>query len=171
MDYQIDSRDRRTQEVRIGQNDQEVAAFRKVNFFIHNLRANVGGLDYQLKHAAPWNGFRYQLCQGNQVLASATRHRRMHAFEPDRPLIRHNLVEFHLDVSGGTLVLRPEDRHGSSYVLEEAGQQRGRLTNRPVEAQMGGSWQAELRTPDDWSVPLAAFVAWLARESRSRMGN
>jgi hypothetical protein len=28
--YQVDSRNHRTQEVRIGQNDQEVAAFQKV---------------------------------------------------------------------------------------------------------------------------------------------
>lgn len=170
MDYQIDSRNHRTQEVRVGQDEQEVAVFRKVNFFIHNLRANVGGLDYQLKHAAPWNGFTYQLCQDNQVLATATRHRRMHAFEPDRPLIRHNLVEFRLDVSGRQLDLTPEDRHGSAYALAEAGQPRGRLTMRAFDAQMEGAWQATLAAPDGWSVPLAAFTAWLAREGRSRMG-
>ncbi|MGE0460649.1 MAG: hypothetical protein AB7Q16_04700 [Vicinamibacterales bacterium] len=105
MDYQIDSRNHRTQEVRVGQHDQEIAVFRKVKFFILDLRASVGGLDYQLKHAAPWNGFRYQLRQGDRVLASATRHRRMHASEPDRPLIRHTLVEFHRDVSGRSLGL------------------------------------------------------------------
>lgn len=169
MDFQVDSRNRRTQEVRIGQSEQEVVVFRKVNFFIHNLRANIGGLDYQLKHAAPWNGFRYQLCQGNQVLASASRHRRMHAFEPDRPLIRHNLVEFRLDVSGRTLDLTPKDRHGSTYVLEEQGQPRGRLSMRAFDTQVGGLWQEDLSAPDGWSVPLAAFVAWLAREGRSRM--
>lgn len=171
MNYQVDSRNHRTQEVRIGQNEQEVAVFRKVNFFIHNLRAHVGGLEYQLKHAAPWNGFKYQLCQGNQVLATAARLRRMHAFDPDRPLIRHNLVEFHLDVSGRTLNLTTEDRHGSAYVLVEAGQPCGRLTMRAFDAQRGGSWQADLAAPFGWTVPLAAFTAWLAREGRSRMGN
>jgi hypothetical protein len=169
MGYQIDSRNHRTQEVRVGQNDQEVAVFRKVHFFIYNLRARVDGLDYQLKLAAPWNGFRYQLCVGSQVLATATRHRRMHAFEPDRPLIRHNLVEFELDVAGRTLRLTPEDRHGSSYRLDEAGRERGRLAMRSFESQTGGDWQAELTAPDGWSVPLAAFVGWLARESRTRM--
>ncbi len=145
--------------------------FRKVNFLIHNLQGRIGGVDYQLKRAAPWNGFRYQLCLGNQVLASAMRHRRMHAFEPERPLIRHNLVEFQLDVSGRTLNLTPEDRHGIAYRLDESGDQRGRLAMRSLEAQMGGEWEADLAPPDGWSVPLAAFVAWLARESRFRMSS
>jgi hypothetical protein len=169
MDYQLDSRNHRSQEVRIGRNDQEIVVFRKVNFFIHNLQANVDGLDYQLKRAAPWNGFRYQLCQGQPILASATRHRRMHAFEPDRPLIRHNLVEFHLDVSGRALNLTPQDRHGLLYLIEEAGNQCGRLAMRPFESQTDGAWEADLSVPDDWSVAQAGFVAWLAREGRSRM--
>jgi hypothetical protein len=168
MTYQIDAR---TQEVRIGQNEQEVAVFRKVNFFIHNLRATVGGFDCQLKHAAPWNGFRYQLCQGDRVLATATRQRRMHAFDESRPLIRHNLVEFQLDVGGRTLSLTPADRHGATYLLEEAGQPRGRLSMLSFETQLEGAWQADLSAPDDWSVPHAAFVAWLAREGRSGMSS
>ncbi|MGE0460650.1 MAG: hypothetical protein AB7Q16_04705 [Vicinamibacterales bacterium] len=40
---------------------------------------------------------------------------------------------------------------------------------RAVDAQMGGTWQAELSAPDDWSAAQAAFVAWLAREGRSRL--
>lgn len=169
MRYLTDGRNHRTQEIRVGEEGREVAVFRKVNFFIHNLRGSVGGVDYQLKLPAPWNGFRYQLCAGSQLLATATRHRRMHAFEPDRPLIRHNLVELRLDVAGRALDLIPEDRHGSSYRLEEANQERGRLALLSFDAQMGGEWQAELEAPDGWSVPLAAFVAWLARESRTRM--
>lgn len=169
MDYQTDSRNHRSQEVRVGSGDREVATFRKVNFFVHNLRGQVDGIDYQLKHAAPWNGFRYQLCAGDRVLATATRHRRMHAFEPDRPLIRHHLVEFHLDVAGRPLKLIPVDRHGSSFRLEAADQERGRLDMRSFDEQRGGEWEANLGAPDGWSVPLAAFVAWLARESRSRM--
>jgi hypothetical protein len=170
MDFQIDSRDQWTQELRVGQREQEVAVFRKVNLWIHNLRATIGGLEYQLKNAAPWNGFRYQLVQGDRVLATAKRHRRMHAFDANRPLIRHNLVEFQLDVSGRALALIPEDRHASSHRLEEAGQTRGRLSMRGFEDQMAGAaWPAILTAPDDWSVPHAAFVAWLAREGRSRM--
>ena len=95
----------------------------------------------------------------------------MRAFEPDRPLIRHHLVEFQLDVAGRALNLTPEDRHGNSYRLEEAGQERGRLARRSFEAQRGGEWEADLTAPDGCSVPLAAFVAWLARESRDRMTN
>jgi hypothetical protein len=169
MNYQLDTRNHQTQGVRIGQDDQEVVAFRKVSFFIHNLRGQIDGLDFQLKHAAPWNGFRYQLCQGNHVLATATRHRRMHAFEADRPLIRHNLFEFQLDVGGRALTLTPEDRYGNVYRLDEAGQERGRLAMRSFEDQKDGAWQEDLTPPDGWSVPLAAFVGWLARESRSRM--
>ncbi len=41
--------------------------------------------------------------------------------------------------------------------------------HRAFDAQMDGSLEAELAAPDGWSVPLAAFVAWLAREGRSRM--
>jgi len=171
MDYQIDTRNHRTQEVRIGRNDQEIVVFRKVNFLIHNLQGTVDGLDYQMKLAAPWNGFRYQLRQGDQELASAKKSRRMHAFEPDRPLIRHHLVEFQVDVSGRTLSLTPRDRHGLVYVLEEAGEQCGRLAMRSFETQQGGQWQADLTPPEGWSVPLAAFVAWLVREGRSRMSS
>ncbi len=135
------------------------------------MRATAGGLEYQLKHAAPWNGFRYQLCQGTHVLATAKRHRRMHAFDADRPLIRHSLVEYQLAVSARMLSLTPEDRHGTTLRLEEAGQPCGRLVMRAFEAQRDGQWQADLSAPDDWSAPHAAFVAWLAREGRSRMSS
>lgn len=169
MDYQTDGRRQRPQELRVGEGGQEVAVFRKVNFFVYNLRGRVGGLDYQLKLPAPWNGHRYQLCADSQVLATATRHRRMHAFEADQPLNQHFLVEFELDVAGRILKLVPEDRHGSSFRLEESGQERGRLVGRSFAAQAQGEWEADLSAPDGWSVPLAAFVAWLARESRARM--
>ncbi|MEZ5318893.1 MAG: hypothetical protein R2752_15950 [Vicinamibacterales bacterium] len=167
MDYQIDNRS--TQEVRVGVDDQEVAAFRKVSFFIHNLQGRVEGSDYLLKLAAPWNGFRYQLCRGEQVVASAKRRSRMHAFEPDRPFVRHTLTEFELDLVSRRMTLTPEDRRGISFRLDENGQARGRLAMRPFEVQRDGAWPADLRAPDGWSVPLAAFVAWLAREGRSRM--
>jgi len=169
VDYQTDSRNHRSQEVRVGEGGQEVASFQKVGLFVHNLRGDVGGLEYQLKRAAPWNGFRYQLCAGSQVLATATRHRRMHAFEPDRPLVRHTLVEFQLDVAGRLLQLIPEDRYANACPIEEAGRERGRLAKRSFDDQTGGDWEADLAAPDGWSVPLAAFVAWLARESRDFM--
>ena len=87
MEYQIDTSKHRTKEVRIGRNNQEVAVFRKANFFIHNLQALVEGTDYQLKLAAPWNSFRYQLRQGERELASAKKSTRMHAFEADRLVV------------------------------------------------------------------------------------
>ena len=167
MEYQIDTRNHETYEVRVGLNNQEVACFRKANFFIYNLRGEVDGADYQMKMPAPWTGFRYRLRRGRFELASARKHGRMHAFDPDRPLIRHHLVEFELELHGRALVLTPEDRHGLSYVLRENEDQRGRLVMRTFEAQRDGDWEADLEVPDDWSVPLAGFVAWLAREGRS----
>jgi hypothetical protein len=171
MKYQIDARDQRTQEVRVGVGDEEVVVFRKVNFLIHNLRAEVEGVNHQLKLAAPWNGFRYRLMGAGGELASATKKTRMHAFDPDRPLIRHHRVEFELEAGDRTFLFSPEDRHGDGYVLLEGGAERGRLAMRAFQQQQGGDWQADLEAPDDWSVSLAAFVGWLAREGRSGMGS
>jgi hypothetical protein len=167
MEYQIDAAGR-SQEVRVGQDDREVAVFQKSGFLIHNLEGNVDGLEYQMKLAAPWTGFRYLLRQGEHDLASAKKQRRMHAFEPDRPLIRHQLVEFALDVHGRLFRLTPEDRHGLNHALYDGDKKCGCLSMRTFEAQEGSLWQADLQAPSDWSVPLAAYVAWLAREGRSR---
>jgi hypothetical protein len=169
MVYQIDSRKHRTQEVRVGESNREVATFRKVNFFIQNLEAHLGGLDYQMKLAAPWNGFRYQLVEATRVIASAKRRSRMHAFDASRPLYRHPLSEFDLDVSGRTMKLTPLDRYGTTFRLEEGGNECGRLAMRAFDDQMGGEWQADLAAPPGWSAPLAAWIGWLAREGRARM--
>lgn len=169
MDFQIDTNNHRTQEVRVGVNSQEVACFRKANFFIHNLQAEIEGSGYQLKLAAPWNGFRFQLRQGDRELATARQKRRMHAFDEDRPLIRHPFVEFDLDVGGRSYCMTPEDRHGLSYVLSEGESEIGRLAMRTFEEQKNAEWKADLSLPDDWGVPLAAFVAWIGREGRARM--
>ena len=169
MDFQTDTRDRRTQEVRIGVDDREIVVFHKATFFIHNLVGKVEGIDYHLKLAAPWTGFRHRLLQSDQELATAKKRGRMQAFDPDWPLTRHRLVEFDLDVHGRAHLLTPEDRHGLTYVLREGDDERGRLVMRSFEAQHEGAWQADLQAPEDWSVPLAAFVAWLAREGREGM--
>lgn len=166
MEYQIDTRSFRKQNLRVGQGNQEVAVFRKAHFLIYNLKGQVEGRDYQLKLAAPWNGFRYQLRQGDQELATAKRTARMHAYDPDRPLSRHRLVEFQIDLGSQTYNLTPGDRHGLNYILEEAGRECGRLALRSFEEQRDGEWQADFSSPEGWSVPLAAFVAWLAREGR-----
>ena len=171
MEYQIDARNHHTQEVRVGRDNQKVAVFLKAGFFIYNLEGEVDGVHYQMKLPAPWTGFRYRLRQGEHELASAKKQRRMHAFEPDRPLIRHQQVEFALDIHGRSHRLVPEDRHGLTYVIREGEEQRGCLVMRTLEAQLAGPWQADLQLPEDWSVPLAAFVGWLAREGRSGMGS
>ncbi|HVS65286.1 MAG TPA: hypothetical protein VMT85_17480 [Thermoanaerobaculia bacterium] len=168
MGYQIDARDHSL--VRVGRDDQEVAVFRKAGSFIHNLEGEVDGVEYQMKLAAPWTGFRYLLRQGTHELASAKRRGRLHAFEADRPLVRHRLVEFELEVHGRQYRLTPEDRYGLTHALCEGDEQCGGLVMRTFEAQRDGPWQADLQAPSDWPVPLAAFVAWLAREGRGRMG-
>lgn len=171
MKYQVDTRNHRSQEVRVGRDDEEVAVFRKASFFIHNLEGTVDGLEYQLKLAAPWTGFRYLLRQDDRELASAKKKARMHAFEPDRPLVRHRLVELELDVDGRPYRLTPEDRHGNVYRLYEGDEPRGGLFLRTFDAQMEGRWQADLEGPEGWSAAHAAFVAWLAREGRRLMGH
>ncbi len=170
MDYQIDTRNERSQEVRVGRNNLEVAAFRKTGFFIYNLKGEVEGIEYQLKLPAPWTGFRYRLLAGKHELANAKKKRRMFAFEPDRPLIRHISVEFELDLQGQPYQLISEDRHGLEYVVLGGDEECGRLALRTFEAQQAGSWQADFHAPSEWSIPHAAFVAWLAREGRSGMG-
>lgn len=170
MDYQLDSRNHRTQEVRVGVENRQVAIFNKASFFIQNLRGDVDGVEYQLKLAAPWNALRFQLRQGESELASARRSRRMHAFEADRPLIRHHMVEFQLDIPHTpTVMMSPEDRHGLVYVLTNADGEFGRLSMRSFAAQEAGEWQADLTLPAGSSVPLAAFVGWIAREGRGDM--
>ena len=170
MEYQVDTRNYRTQELRVGEDNLEKAVFRKAGFLISNLAANVGGASFQMKLPAPWNQFRYRLRQGDHELANAKKKSRMHAFEPDRPLIRHWMVEFELDIQGRILQLTPQDRSGLSFVLRDGDEVCGRLTSRTFEAQQEGSWEADLQAPAGWSVPLAAFTAWLAREGRGRMG-
>ena len=93
----------------------------------------------------------------------------MHAFDRGRPFVRHRLVRFELDVEGRGFYLTAEDRHGLDYVLWEDDTERGRFSMRSFEAQRDGEWQADLELPEEWSVPHAAFIAWLAREGRSRM--
>ncbi len=171
MEFQIDTRKQRPQEVRVGQDNQEVAVFRKASFFIHNLAEKFEGIDYQMKLPAPWTGFHYRLRQDKLELAKAKKRGRMHAFESDRPLIRHRLVEFDLGIDDRTYQLAPEDRYGLTYTLREGNQECGNLILRTFEAQQEGAWEADLRVPEDWSVPLAAFVAWLAREGRRGMGH
>ncbi|MCB1034250.1 MAG: hypothetical protein KDD47_10495 [Acidobacteria bacterium] len=171
MEYQIDTRNHRTQEVRVGFEDQEVAVFRKVNFLIFNLEAKIGGIPYGLKLPAPWNGFRYRLFEERQELANARKLRRMHAFDKARPLIRHMLVEFELEVGDRLLHMVPDDRHGTEFDLLEGEEPIGRLALRSFEVQTEGGWQADVQVPDDWSAAHAAFVAWLAREGRRGMSS
>ena len=172
MEYQIDARNHRSGVVRIGVDNQQVATFSKAGFFIYNLRGQVDGLDYHFKLAAPWNGFRFWLLQNERQLASAKKKTRMHAFDVDRPLIRHYLVEFQVDIDDGrTLILTPEDRHGLTYRFDQNGEEVGRLAMRSFDAQREGEWQADLKSPDDWTVPLAAFAGWIAREGRSTMSS
>lgn len=170
MEYQIDTR-QRNHEVRVGRDQREVAVFRKVAFFIYNLEGSVDGVDYQMKLPAPWTGFRYRLRRGEQELASAKRVGRLHAFEPDQPYLRHRLVELELDLAGRSFRWTPEDRHGQRFVLFDGEQRCGCLNLRSFEAQAASPWQADLELPDDWPVPYAAFLAWLAREGRRAMGS
>ncbi len=166
MVFQFDTRNYRTQEVKIGREDQEAVVFHKTNFLIQNLAGTFEGIKYQMKLAAPWNGFRYQLRQDGREAANASKSRRMHAFEPDRPLVRHNLVEFELDIHGRVYRLVPDDRFGLVFTLREGDEERGRLVQREFEAQRGEKWEGDLQAPEDWTVPLAGFVAWLVREGR-----
>lgn len=155
--------------VAAGEGGREAATFRKVNFFIHNLEAQVGGFHYRMKLAAPWNGFRYQLVQAGRVIAHAKRRGRMHAFDASDPCTADPLAEFELDVSGRTMTLTPVDRHGTTFRLEEGGRECGRVAMRPFDDQGGGEWPSELTAPTGWSAPVAAWAGWLAREGRARM--
>jgi len=167
MELQVDTSRREKQELRIGRDNQEIVAFRKASLFIHNLVGEFEGDNYQMKLAAPWNGFRYRLRRGESDRASAKRKRRMHAFEPDRPLVRHQLVEFELEIGGSEYRMTPEARPGLNLGFRQGDVACGRRTQRDFDQQKGAPWHADLEIPDDWGVPVAAFVAWLAREGRS----
>ena len=59
-----------------------------------------------------------------------------------------------------------EDLEDVEVVVLEGDRRCGALAQRPFESQREGSWEADLEVTEDWSVPVAAFVAWLAREGR-----
>ena len=166
MEYQIDARVAGI--VRVGQDEREIAVFRKAGFFSFNLEGRVDG-DYQLKLAAPWTGFRYLLRSGRREIASAKRRTFLHAFDPGQPLTRHRQTEFDLDVDGRQYRLVPEDRFGLTVAILAGDERVGELAMRTFEGQQQAEWQADLRAPDPWPVPLAAFVPFLTREGRRFM--
>jgi hypothetical protein len=171
MEFQVDTRKIRNPEVRMGLREHEITVFRKVNSFIHSLKGEIQGVEYQLKLPMPWNGSRYRLLKQKRELASATRTGDLHAFETERPLIRHRRIAFDLNIKGTDYRLTPEDRWGLSYVLYKGAQTCGYLSLRSFEEQQIGEWQGDLEVPEFWTPPLATFVAWLAQESRISMNN
>ncbi len=169
MHYQIDTRDVRRAGIRVGRDDAEVAVFARAKALFHHISGIFEDIEYQMKLPAPWTGFRYRVLGELGEVASAKRQMQMHAFEPDRPLIRHNRVDFELDVGGRPFRLVPEDRFGLNYLIVQGDDRRGSLAQRDFADQENGSWSADLDCPDDWPVPLVAFVAWLTREGRRTM--
>ncbi len=166
MELQFDTRNHRSQEVRIGRDEEQIASFNKSGLFVQNLAGMFDGAEYEMKLPVPWNGFRYQLRRAGIEVASAKKQRRMHAFDPDRPNVRHQAVEFDLDVGGRPYRLTQEDQHALSRLLRSGDTECGRYALRDFDAQKGGPWQGDLEVPDDWPVPLAAFCAWIARDAR-----
>ncbi len=169
MEFQVDTRKNKERSIRVGLDNQQVAVFVKTSFFIHNLKGQDSWADYQLKLPAPWTQFCYRLFHGETELANAKKKARMHAFEADRPLIRHQFVEFELNLQGLALRLVPEGRHALTYVLSNDTDEIGRLVSRSFQDQVNGAWEGDLQAPEGWTPPLAAFVAWLGREGRAFM--
>ncbi len=150
-------------EVHIGIGDKAVASFRKAGFFVQHLSGTWEGTDYQFKLAAPWTGFRYRLRRGGLEMASAKKQGKMHAFEEDRPFVRHHRLEYAIDAEGRAYVLTAQDRFGLCFSLTSGSETCGRYAARPFDEQQG-SWNGDFDVPDDWSVPLVAFVVWVVRE-------
>jgi hypothetical protein len=153
-DYQIDGR--RLKELRVGREGEPVAVFRRQSWFVQHMVGEVGGQKYQMKLPAPWTGFRYRLRQGDHEHANAT-----------RPRYPRRIASCELELPGRKLRLAADNRHGLDFTLFEGEEECGRLLQRPFEEQ--GDWEADLQAPEDWSIPLAAFVGWIVQEIRSAL--
>jgi len=158
-DYQVDFRNAR--ELRIGEGDEVVAAFHRGRF-IQDMKGEIRGQPSTMRLPAPWRGMRYRLVRGGRELASAA--------TPDfkrAPESSGHIVSFALEMPGRKLDLVAQDRHGLLYLLSEGGTEIGRLEQREFGEQ--DTWSADFRTREE-SPGLAAFIAWLAREVRSKLG-
>jgi hypothetical protein len=153
-DYQIDTssyQSNNNSELRVG-HEGEVAKFHAKGGFAFSMVGTVGRDSYQMKLPAPWTRFRYKLEQDKRVLATAS-----------KPKVRGSTVTFELELPGRKLTFVSEDRHGLRWVLNEGGTECGSYDQREFGDQE--EWSADFHAPRDWSVPLAAFVAWLKCEA------
>jgi len=157
-DYQVDTRNAR--EIRIGEGDEVVAAFQRGRF-IQDMKGEIGGEPSTMRLPAPWRGMRYRLVQGGREIASAA--------TPDferAPESRGQVAIFALEMPGRKLELRGQDWRGLLYLLSEGGTEIARLEQRDFGEQ--DTWSADFRSRVE-SPALAAFVAWLTREVRSKL--
>ncbi len=166
MKYQIDTRRLDQRGLRIGRDDVEIAVFGKAKSLFDHLEGTFDDVEYRMKLPAPWTGFRYRLLQGKEDVATAKRQIQTYAFDPERPFSRHKRVDFLLDVDSRSFRIFPEDHFGYTYMVHLAEDQCGSVVQRSFADQRDGLWEADLEAPEDWSVPLVAFLAWLAREGR-----
>lgn len=165
MKYQIAMRNGKS--IGIGVGESPVAELEKAGFLVQNLKGTFEGSDYELKLPAPWTGFRYRLHRGDAELANAKRENKLRAPDPEQPYVRHRYVDFHLEVEGRSLLLQPEDRWARIYRLLDGDEELGRFAMRNFERD--DQWTGDVELPEGWTVPLAAFVAWLAWEGQHLM--
>ena len=150
VEYQINAHEK---QVEVGQGEESVAVLRKTGWFVFNLGGDIDGQPCTMRLPAPWTGFRWRLEHSGRELASAKRER-----------IRQRKAVYELELPGRLLKLENDDRHGLRFVLTEGDEECGALQLRPFDEQE--RWQADLEAPPGWSVPLAAFVGWLAQQAR-----
>ena len=122
------------------------------------LQAEIERMPVGLMRPAPWNGMLWRAVTQGRDLATADNPR-------VGPVNRRERGNFDIGWGGRRLHLKPDDRHGHSYVLLQHGEAAGGLQMRTFER--GADWYADLEVPHDLPLAVVAFIGWLTREGRT----
>lgn len=158
-------------EVTLGRDGSALVTFTPCRRLFDRLRGVL--LEGSFEHAsyglvlpAPWNGSKWRLAQGGHEVATAENLRNVAG-----PLKVKRPADFDVSYQGRVLRLETIDPDktgpGRYYRLSEGGVTCGGLEPRAFDRD--SPWHADLEVPGGLPVPVAAFLAWLAREGGAKV--
>lgn len=172
--YQISHLDKK---LTLGRDDTEIVSFRPCRRLrAHWLRgvlleATFEDALYELMLPAPWNGSKWRLTEHGHDLATAENVRNTLG-----PVKIKSPASFDVSYRGRALrltTINPDKTgYGHHFELSEGGGVCGGLEPRAFDHDT--PWHFDLEIPDGLPVPVAAFLAWLAKEGGKevrRMGD